>query len=211
MGEDDLSAAVLQIGGRLRDARRSMKLTLAEVAQRSGMSESSLSRIERGNMGLSVTTLLQLCGILGVRLDDLLNAPQGPEPSRVQVTRADSQPHEFAATGYNWLLLGGRDPLNLFKVFHLIFPETEVMRTLVSHEGQEYCHILEGAVDFHVGKDVYALQKGDSIMIDSSLPHRAERRGDGAAHMLMVICAADHDHKPSDWWSMPSLGPDTEA
>ncbi|MCA0943835.1 XRE family transcriptional regulator [Salipiger pacificus] len=205
--EDDLlNAAVLQIGDRLRNARRAQKKTLSEVAEKSGMSESSLSRIERGSTALSVTTLLQLCKILNVGLDDLMSDSRPAEPSRVQITRSGDQEHEFAATGYNWLLLGGKEPLNDFKVFHLIFPEDEVMRTLVSHEGQEYCYVLDGVIDFYIGQDVHRLHKGDSIMLDSSLPHRAERKGELAAHMLMVICAAGQDHEPSDWWSLPPVG-----
>src|SRR3546814_10450522 len=74
-----MSEELRQVGARLRDVRRERGLTLDELASRSGMSMSTLSRLESGKRQASLELLLPLTRQLGIRIDDLVQ-PETPDP-----------------------------------------------------------------------------------------------------------------------------------
>src|SRR3546814_15318702 len=74
-----MSEELRQVGARLRDVRRERGLTLDELASRSGMSMSTLSRLESGKRQASLELLLPLTRQLGIRIDHLVQ-PETPDP-----------------------------------------------------------------------------------------------------------------------------------
>jgi quercetin dioxygenase-like cupin family protein len=78
------------------------------------------------------------------------------------------------------------------------------METMVSHPGQEHCHVLSGEVLFHVGGEQYRLKAGDGIFIDSEQPHRAENAGRGRAHVLMAVARPAEAAAVPEWWRLSS-------
>jgi len=76
-----------------------------------------------------------------------------------------------------------------------------------THPGDEISYVLEGEVIFYVGSEVHRLRAGDGILIDSQLPHRAERAGKKAAHILMAVSKSGPDLLSPEWWnvSRPTL------
>jgi len=201
---DRLTQVTLAIGHKLRTARLAADLTLAEVAMRAGLSEGFLSKLERGEAAASIANLIQLADALGLGLGELFEAGAGqPAKTRIAVYRAgDSGLRDVAATGYRWRVLGGGAPLDRLEVFHLVFPRGERMKTMVSHAGQEHCHVLAGEILFHVGDAQYRLKTGDGIFIDSEQPHRAENVGRGRAQVLMTVARPADISPPTDWWRL---------
>jgi transcriptional regulator with XRE-family HTH domain len=208
---DKIAQATREMGRRLREARLGSGLTLAEVAAKAGVSESFLSKLERGQASASIANLIQLAEVLGLGLHELFASDNAPAKTRVALYRA--QPgrvgpsaifREVAATGYLWRHLGGGAPLDRMEVFHLVFPREKGMETTVSHPGQEHCHVLSGEVRFFVGDAEYLLKAGDGIFIDSQQPHRAENAGRGKAHMLMTIAKPTEASDAPDWWRLSS-------
>ena len=65
---DKIAQATKQIGHRLRSARTGAGVTLASVARQAGLSESFLSRLERGQVVASIANLIQLAEVLGLGL-----------------------------------------------------------------------------------------------------------------------------------------------
>jgi transcriptional regulator with XRE-family HTH domain len=209
-----LAEVTLAIGHKLRTARLGAGLTLAEVATRAGLSEGFLSRLERGEIAASIANLIQLVDVLGLGLGELFGTMAGaPARTRIAVYRGgDSALRDVAATGYRWRVLGGGAPLDRMEVFHLIFPRTSRMETMVSHPGQEHCHVLSGEVLFHVGGEQYRLKAGDGIFIDSEQPHRAENAGRGRAHVLMAVARPTESSPGTDWWrlALSRVEPETQ-
>jgi quercetin dioxygenase-like cupin family protein len=180
--------------------------TLADVAARAGLSEGFLSKLERGQAAASIANLIQLTDALGLGLAELFAGSAGaPAKTRISVYRgSDDTLQEVAATGYRWRALAGGAPLDRMEVFHLVFPRTSRMATMVSHPGQEHCHVVAGEVLFHVGDAQYRLKAGDGIFIDSEQPHRAENVGRGRAHMLMTVARPADVSESTDWWRLSS-------
>jgi transcriptional regulator with XRE-family HTH domain len=200
---DKLKRTVREIGQKIRAARIKADLRLSDLAKSTGLAESSLSRIERGYTAVSVTNLVQICDVLSIGLEELLNLQTTPTKTQVAAhDRANGEFEEVESTGYLWKHLVGGARFDVFNVFHLIFPRNETMKTMVSHPGQEYCYVLKGKVLFYVGDELHHLKAGSGILIDSELPHRAERLGDEEAHMLMVVTRSGAERSTPEWWNV---------
>ncbi|MBJ3774056.1 helix-turn-helix domain-containing protein [Acuticoccus mangrovi] len=201
-----------KLGARLRAARIAANLRLADVAARAGLSESSLSRIERGHTALSITHLVQLCEILSVGVDELFDDRALPARTSVAVHRAEDAAarRPLAGSGYSWVPLAGGAPFDAFQVFRLTFPTEEKMKVMVSHPGQEYCQVLSGTVHYHVAGETHLLRPGDGIMIDSELPHRAESVGDRPAEIIMMV-ARPNAGAMTEWWNAAALAPSVQG
>lgn len=205
---DRIARATQEIGRRLRAARTNGGLTLAEVAERSGLSQGFLSKLERGQAAASIANLIQLADVLGLGLLELFAGHAARARTRVSVHRGLSEAlREVRATGYRWRHLGGGAPFDRMEVFHLVFPRQTGLTSMVSHPGQEHCYVLSGEVVFFVGDAQYRLKAGDGIFIDSEQPHRAENAGRGQAHVLMSVTKSGEGGEPPEWWRLASSKP----
>jgi transcriptional regulator with XRE-family HTH domain len=210
--DDIVHRTGVDLGQRLRAARLRARLTLAEVAARTGLSEGFLSRLERGQATTSIANLIGIADTLGVAMHDLFTE-QGQEAKQTRVSVHRSAPaatfREIESTGYRWVPLAGGAPLDRMEVFHLVFPPHNRMKMLVSHPGQEHCYVLSGEILFDVAGERHRLRAGEGIFIDSLLPHRAENAGDTEAHVLMTVArspgeTAPHNRTLDDWWRLPA-------
>lgn len=77
---DDLNDVLDAVGPRLRALRRRRRITLAELSATTGISESTLSRLESGKRRANLDLLLPLARAYGVPLDDLVGAPHTGDP-----------------------------------------------------------------------------------------------------------------------------------
>lgn len=199
-----IERAAQEMGRRLRMARTASGLTLSELAERTNLSESFLSRVERGQVSSSIANLIMITDALGLSLHELF-AHSAPARTTVAVHRIDdSELAEVETTGYRWRLLAGGAPLDRMEVFHLVLPRRERMPVMVSHAGQEHCYVLSGEVFFYVGEEKHRLRAGEGILIDSELPHRAESAGRGEAQMLMIVSKTAETSALFDWWRPPT-------
>ncbi|MGO9397315.1 MAG: helix-turn-helix domain-containing protein [Xanthobacteraceae bacterium] len=200
---DKLKHTVQEIGQKIRAARIRADLRLSDLSKRTGLAESSLSRIERGHTAVSVMNLVQICEVLSIGLEELLDPKATPSKTAIATHgRQTDDFEEVESTGYLWKHLVGGAQFDVFNVFHLVFPRNETMKTMVSHAGQEYCYVLEGEVLFYVGDECHHLRAGSGILIDSELPHRAERLGDKEAHMLMIVTRSGAEQMVPEWWNV---------
>lgn len=202
MKETDQITANSQIGACIKRARSDKNFTLSELASRCDLSESFLSKIERGVTAASIANLLQICSSLNIEIVTLFDG-LGMSPTRTHVTvhrRTDSDFSFIPSTGYSWRRLGGGNRKDEMEIFHLILPRNDKMETLAAHLGQEHCFVISGEVIFDVGDESHHLLPGDGIYIDSTQPHRARSTGNKEAHILMAVAAADGTHPEFDWW-----------
>lgn len=184
-----------EMGEHLREARRSRRLSLRELAERLGVSPSLISQIETGRANPSVSTLYAIAAELDVSLDELLFNDRRPFSSG-PVSRSDVQP---AATGPNLPVQRAEDRHRIrlasgvlwerlttqsepgVEFLHVTYevggassPEDAYQR----HAGHEWGYVLSGSLEVRIGFDVFVLSPGDAISIDSSIPHRLANIGD---------------------------------
>jgi transcriptional regulator with XRE-family HTH domain len=165
------------LGRRLRTARKQFGWTLAEVAQRSGVSTTTISRAERGQLALGYENFSALARVLGMGMDmAVMFSEEGSEVGQLQgpvVTRKDEgMTYRGLAFSYRFLATQavGKQmipTLSTVHARHINGPED-----YASHDGEEFVYVLNGAIDVHFkdGRQV-SLTAGDSLYFDSRVGH----------------------------------------
>jgi len=178
-------ATEVDVGERLRELRRRRRATLRTVAERSGLSESFLSQVERGRSNASIASLRRIADALGVSVADLFE-PAGPPRPRV-VRRDDRPTLTFGVLGRKHLLTP--KPLQNLEVFvGELDPGGSTGAEPYTHgDSEELCVVLSGSVELELDGETYELEEGDSIDYRSSMPHRISNAGDGVAEVMWII------------------------
>lgn len=183
-----------QLGTCLKAARRMRGMTLKEVAARTGMALSTLSKVENHQMSLTYDKLLQLSGGLGMEIAELFQLP-GAAPvytARRSVSRA-GQGHLIQTQNYTYLyqctdLLGKR----MVPIVTEVTARTlEAFGPLIRHAGEEYFLVIEGRVNVHTEfYGIETLEQGDAIYLDSAMGHAYLNAGRSPARAICV-CSGD--------------------
>jgi transcriptional regulator with XRE-family HTH domain len=197
------AARLAAIGAVIRRARSARGLTLDELAGMVGLSVTFLSRIERGLIACSIGNLLEIAGVLQVRPAELFADIEGEDRTRAyRVVRSiDAVPSKDADANYAWHKLASGIGEQRLETFLLELSTKPRKPTLVAHPGEEMCFVLEGSVEFQVGDETIALERGDSIHLRSDVPHMAWARGSGSARLLMVTSIENQSAIAVEWWS----------
>ncbi|WP_170181954.1 helix-turn-helix domain-containing protein [Phreatobacter stygius] len=198
--------ALLGLGARIRALREERGMKLKELADGAGLSDAFVSRLERGQVSSSVANLIQIAQVLEIGVGELFAAAPDQLRSDVTVHRIGDagEAQAIPATGYRWSLFAGGMPNDDLEVFHLVFPRKNRMDLMVSHPGQEYCYVISGRIQFHVGAESFDLAPGEGIFLNSELPHRADNIGDDEARVLMVVAKSPLKTEHFDWWRVPT-------
>ena len=173
------------IGASLRTVRRRRGLTLRQVAEEAGVTESFLSQVERDIASPSIATLRRIAVALGTSIGVILDEA-GPHGQLVRAgdRRVVSYPGLQARDEF--LTEGSGAKLQV--ILSVVEPGGGTGSEAYSHESDEECLIvLEGCLDLWVGAEHHRLQTGDAIRYSSRIPHRNENPGPDTARILFVI------------------------
>jgi len=178
---NDLIAA---IGARVRQLRLEQGLTLQALSQRTGLSSSMLSLLERGKTGPSIGTLVVIASALETPMAALLGQAEAAAPQ--PVSRFADQPVYATADGVRRRILKS-DPVHGIEIaINEYSPGTANAPRAVAHEGYEFGIALEGGLEITLGGQVYVLAEGDLVAYRSTDPHRIANPGRTRARALWV-------------------------
>ncbi|GAA1093786.1 XRE family transcriptional regulator [Kitasatospora arboriphila] len=183
MADDDISGVLAGVGPRLRALRQKRGATLAEVAEETGISLSTLSRLESGQRRPTLELLLPLAKAYGVQLDELVGAPPTGDP-RIH-------PRPFTRHGQTFVPLtkhlGG---LHAYKQILPVRPLPEGTRPgLGTHEGHEWLYVLSGRLWLALGDTDLVLTAGEAAEFDTRTPHGFANAGDRPVEFLSLFGA----------------------
>ncbi|MVU80886.1 helix-turn-helix domain-containing protein [Nocardia sp. ET3-3] len=166
------------VGPRLRALRRERGITLADLASTTGVSESTLSRLESGQRRATLELLLPLARTYDVPLDDLVGAPRTGDP------RIHLKPIERAGMIFVPL---SRRPGGVH-AFKMIIPArpAPLEPTPQAHNGFEWLYVLNGRLRLVVGARDLTLPPGEAAEFDTSVPHWLGS-ADGDAVELLIL------------------------
>jgi transcriptional regulator with XRE-family HTH domain len=183
------------VGEKIKQIREMKKVSLDELAERSGMEITLVQKIEEDKNIPSLAPLIKIARALGVRLGTFLDDSDsyGPVVVRsgeyqkgVRFTSQTSEAREhlnFFSLAYD---KAGR---NMEPFIVDIEPSLQSDYMLSSHEGEEFIYVLEGEIEINYGKELYRLAKGDSIYLDSIVIHNVHSANNSAARILAVVYA----------------------
>lgn len=176
---DDLITVLDAVGPRLRAARRRRNRTLADVAEATGISVSTLSRLESGRRRPTLELLLPLARTYQVPLDELVGAPRTGDP-RVH-------PRPFTHRGMTFVPLtpnGGG-----LQAYKQILPVRAGDRDvhLQVHEGYEWLYVLSGRLRLVLGEHDLVLGAGEAAEFDTRVPHGLSNAGDEPVEIISLF------------------------
>ena len=177
------------IGATLRELRLAADLTLSQLAQRSNLAASTLSKIENDHMSPTYETIVALAEGLRVDVTELFaGRSQVPISGRRVITRkGQGQPLKIEQYDYEMLAsdIAGKHFVPM--VATIKAKSMEAFPTLFSHPGEEFIYVLTGQVTLH--SEYYApalLSQGDCCYFDSPMGHAVVATGDEPATVLWV-------------------------
>ncbi len=180
-------ATIRQAGAKIRTRRKEIGMTLNELGERTGVSVSMLSMLERGVAGASIGTLVAVSSALRVQMYDLFEVSDKPQLSPVTL-RSDQAEVETAEgvlrrVAHHSIEHGLEMAINEYE------PGTASGDRAVHHDGLEYGVVIEGELTIELDDRSYVLTVGDAINYASSSPHRISNRGSLRARAVWVNLA----------------------
>ncbi|WP_432559866.1 helix-turn-helix domain-containing protein [Granulicoccus sp. GXG6511] len=174
----DLDKIMHGIGPRLRGLRTERGTTLEELAARTDISVSTLSRLETGQRKPTLEMLLSLSAHYHVPLDDLVGTPE-PEDPRIRL-----QPRRISGGRTVWPLSNNTEGVQAWKIE---LPPAGRPHKLHTHDGHEWFYVLTGTVRLILGEQDLELQAGEAVEFDTRVPHWFGAAGHESAVILSLF------------------------
>jgi transcriptional regulator with XRE-family HTH domain len=174
----ELDAVLAAVGPRLRALRRQRETTLAELSAATGISVSTLSRLESGQRRPTLELLLPLARAHGVPIDELVGAPPTGDP------RVHLRP--MTRNGMTIVPLTRR--AGGLQAYKILMPRREPPRPdLRRHEGYEWMYVLNGRALLVLGDQELVLGPGEAAEFDTRVPHLMGSADDEPVELLCLF------------------------
>jgi len=175
---DETEQALATVGPRLRSLRQDRGTSLAEVSAVTGISVSTLSRLESGQRRATLELLLPLARAYQVSLDQIVAAP---------VADPRVRPSSFRRHGMTYYPLN-RKPVGL-QAYKLVIPAGSSRRVPDprSHEGYEWLYVLDGRLRLVLAEHDVVLTQGEAAEFDTRVPHWFGAAGPAAVELLSLF------------------------
>ncbi|NDW18979.1 XRE family transcriptional regulator [Dysgonomonas sp. 216] len=184
-----------KIGDRIKQLRDSKSITITEMAERSGLDEKQIIKIEQAEDLPSLAPLIKIARVLGVRLGTFLDDNDNLGPTVTRKQQHDSKSVSFSTkdkTSHQHMDYYGLSSAKAGRhmepfIIQIDSIEEGVDFVLSTHEGEEFIYCLEGVVEIKYGAETYLLEEGDSIYYDSIVEHHVHAAGEQCAKILAVV------------------------
>ncbi|MGL3608071.1 helix-turn-helix domain-containing protein [Rhizobium sp. G187] len=181
------------VGKAVKRARLQASVTLSELSALSGVSTAMISKIERGQVSASLSTLDSLARAVGVPIINFF--AETVELEDVSVVRAGEgmTVNRMGTTfGHVYRLLGRVETAEQVMETYLITLEAPVSGTpLFQHPGTELLYLVEGSLTYRVGQQAFDLEAGDALSFHATVPHGPVHMGTAQCKLLTVISRGD--------------------
>lgn len=166
-----VSRVEFPIGGRLKELRKNKGLSIAELAERSGVSTGLISQIERNLVVPSVVNLYRIAQALDTDINYFFESSR---PREAKITRRGDHKRMIIDQGHGIyeLFTNSREGHILDLVRVTLKGGQEYSHEMVTHEGEECGFVVKGILTVLLDGQEYRLYEGDSIYFQSTIPHK---------------------------------------
>lgn len=183
------------IGEKIKNIREMKNISIEEMAERSGLKEDQITRIEGNEDFPSLAPLIKIARVLGVRLGTFLDDQQelGPVICRQESLKCQEGIGftNNAVTKHKYMsyhaLSTDKSGRHMEPFIIDVKPAKDADFVFSTHEGEEFIYVIEGTIEINYGKNVYILNEGDSIYYDSIVAHHVHAGNSHPAKILGVI------------------------
>lgn len=165
----------MEVGDRLKKIREMYGLSQRELAKRVGVTNSTISSIERNSVSPSVASLKKILSGIPMTITEFFTLDL--EERKKVVYRPEELIDLGNANGVDWKLVGSRDKdRTLAFMVETFEPGADTGTELMEHEGEEAGTVIEGKIEITVGGEVHLLETGDCYTFSTNIPHRFRNR-----------------------------------
>lgn len=186
-----LEVNTLDVGERLKSIRVQKNLSQRELAKRAGVTNSTISMIEKNSVSPSVSSLKKVLQGIPMSLVEFFS----DEAENDAVQPVVYSPDEFMDLSVNDVRLklvgkayGRRALAFMIETYE---PGSDTGADLYVHEGEEAGLVVSGAFELTVSGEVYHLKKGDAYYFDSTRPHRFRNPYDEPCEIVSATTPAN--------------------
>lgn len=178
-----------QIGARLKEVRRSLGRTLADISEATGVSISNLSKIENNQISPSFDIMKRICDGLGLSIEDMVRPGEKSVVSGRKTTTRDGEGDHFTSGQYDYRAHASEISRKAMVPLELLVRARSVdeFDHWSQHRGEEFVYVLSGAIEIHTEHYApFRLGRGESAYFDSSMRHLYISVSQEDAHVLSV-------------------------
>lgn len=180
-------AFLLEISKRIKNKRIEKRLTLQELADKSGVSKGLISQIENGRSIPSLPVMFSIIQSLEIAVSEFFKDLNLIEPTIIVQSGTDYEAFKKEdARGFHYKRMLTRSIPACTVDFVILDLEPGAYREEVSTDAFEYKYILKGEVAYRINGDTYLLREGDSLFFDGRLPHVPKNHSDETVSMLII-------------------------
>jgi transcriptional regulator with XRE-family HTH domain len=182
----------VDIGKRLQEVRISRGLSQRELAARSGLTNGTISLIEKNRTSPSIASLKSLLDAIPMSMSEFFASVEEDGAPKFFFRAAEFTeiaPQAAGMSGRNAAAISlrqlGNPSAHALQVLHERYPpRSDTGAELLSHDGEEAGIVMSGSIEVTVGDQMQVLHPGDGYLFDSRLPHRFRNPGDAPCEIV---------------------------
>ncbi|WP_417898787.1 XRE family transcriptional regulator [Bacillus haimaensis] len=169
---------------KIKELRIKNNITLKQLSEKTDLSVSFLSQIERGTSSLAINSLKKIADAFDVNITYFF---EGPKNEKYVTKKQDQVPYQIKGLESKYVRLNGEFPARSLAPFLIHLAPNQKRTQTFHHPGEEFYYVLKGAVVFTVDNQDLFIKEGDSIHFPSELPHYGENPLEEETILLCVI------------------------
>ncbi|CAH2212541.1 helix-turn-helix domain-containing protein [Tepidibacter aestuarii] len=175
---------VNEISEKIRNLRKDKNLTLKEMSEKTGLSVSFLSQVENNTSSLAITSLKKIADALCIPIAHFFKSP----PNHTFLVKSEEK-SVFKIEGSNseFARLSGDFSERCLESVMITIPPKEKHGHKFNHPGEEFIHVLDGAIIVDLDGKEYLVESGDSFHFPSTIPHILINPLNEPAKILTVV------------------------
>ncbi|MFC3885472.1 helix-turn-helix domain-containing protein [Bacillus songklensis] len=173
-----------EIYKKIRELRLQKGLTLKELSERTELSISFLSQVERGATSLAITSLKKIADALNIKISEFFD----DTPNENYMVKASEQkPFNIKGSEFTYVRLNGEFTGRTLEPILVTLAPSQKQTQKYGHSGEEFYYVLKGFVIFNIDGKEYVIREGDSIHFPSTCPHTVENPFNEESILICVL------------------------
>jgi transcriptional regulator with XRE-family HTH domain len=169
---------------KIKELRLHNGLTLKELSERTELSISFLSQVERGATSLAITSLKKIADALNIKITEFFDET----PNKNYMVKANEQkPFNIKGSEFTYARLNGEFAGRLLEPILVTLAPNQKKTQNYGHPGEEFYYVLKGMVIFLIDGKEYMIRDGDTIHFPSTCPHTVENPLNEESLLLCVL------------------------
>jgi transcriptional regulator with XRE-family HTH domain len=181
----------LDVGIRLQTIRKLKGLSQRELAKRAGVTNSTISMIEKNSVSPSISSLKKVLGGIPMSMVEFF-ASESDSEDQVQIVYKAHELTDLSSGAVTMKLVGRGHQVRALSFLDETYPAlADTGAEMLSHIGEEAGLLVEGQLELTVGNEMFILEPGDSYYFESSKPHRFRNPFDKPARLISATTPAN--------------------